>query len=577
MLLWLVLATPPALASSLLTGVVRDTHGAAITGAFVSGLDRNGAIVGRATTDADGTFALDSAERPVRVRIRCRYCRNVILSVDPSEPVVAVLQRYDALVSEGPSAADLMALPYTQIENALALRPFEVLRLGNGLPNDRSLSDRGLGNSALVLDGDAPTYDIASYLPTALATMPAHSGAVATFEPSSSAYQYGAYATGGLIAISRDPAVVEQAAYGSASAFRFSAGTPSFGASIGSDADDYTQRQRVVASGVAALDGGTLDAQVATSQAVTVLPFTTFDLSESSATIGFTRQFDRVRFRVSAADAFGTESFFANDTIWNDSALNASASTLVGRVDLVAGAQYSNNSNDEQVAELSPTAVNFAQSTIFVHAHVPGRTSVDFGIGRTTYDSALGNRNVTLPSLTVVQALGNFSVTGAVSTSLVRISEYSMPYLAALGEAHFDYTDGQRLRAEVQTYGQDTNTPNSHGLNGTGASIEYQITPTTSLRAWSLRLYNDDNAYSGVQDEPYVSGDSVWITTQNEGFRLDAVYRRTAAQANPFSQVTRRGLDGDVYFPLTLRTSIGLRSELRPQGRRSSLVVNFAG
>ncbi len=573
-MLWLVLATPQALASFLLTGIVRDTHGAPVTGALVLGFDRGGAVIGRAKTDADGTFALDTGQVPERVRISCHFCRTASFRVEPNEPVVAVLQRYDALLADGPSPSDLMALPYTQIENALALRPFEVLRLGVGLPDDRSLSDRGLGNTALVLDGDAPTYDIAPYLPTALATTPTHSGNVATFEPSSNAYQYGAYATGGLIALSRDPAVVEQGAWGSASAYRFSAGGPSFGASLGSDADDYTQRERVVASGTEGLAGGTLDAQLSSSRAVSELPLTTLDLSESSATIGFTRQFDSVRFRFSASDAFGTESFFSNDTVWNDSALNASAGTRFGVVDFDAGAQYSNNSND--IAS-SGTAINFGQSTVYVHAHVPGRTSVDFGVAHTTYDSAGGYRNLILPSLVVVQELGDFSVTGGVSTSLIRISEHGTPYLAALAEAHFDYTDDQRLRAEIQTYGQNTNIAYSHGMTGTGASLQYQITPTTSIRAWSLRLYNDDNAYSGVQDTPYISGDSLWITNQNGMFRLDVVYRRTATQTDYMYAQTRRGLDGDVYFPLTVRTSLGLRSEVRPQGRRSSVLLNFAG
>lgn len=572
--LWLVLATPPALASSLLAGIVRDAHGAPITGALVSGLDAGGALVGNASTDKDGTFALDTPQAPERVRITCRFCRSLTLTVRPGEPVVAILQRYDALVADGPSPSDLMALPYTQIENALALRPFEVLRLGNGLPNDRSLSDRGLGNNALVLDGDAPTYNIASYLPTALATTPTHSGNVVTFEPSSSAYQYGAYATGGLIALSRDPAIVEQAAFGNASAFRFSAGAPDLGVSLGSDSDDYTERERVVASGNAAFAGGTLDAQLSSSRAETVLPFSTFDLSESSATVGFTKQFDRVRFRFSASDAFGTQSLFTNDTIWNDSALNASAGTRLGVVQLDAGAQYSNNSNNIAWAG---TAINFGQSTVYVHAHIPGRTSVDFGVAHTTYDAEGGPHNLVLPSLMVVQSLGSFSVTGGVSTSLVRISEYGAPYLAALAEAHFDYSDGRRLRAELQTYGQNTNLSNAHGMTGNGASLEYQITPTTSIRAWSLRLFNDDNAYSGVQDTPYISGDSLWVTNQNGGFRLDAIYRRTATQANFFYQQTRRGVDGDMYFPLSLRTSIGVRSELRQQGRRSSVVLNFAG
>jgi len=569
--LWLVLATPPTLASSLLTGIVRDTHGTPIAGATVTALDRSGTI---ATTDSDGTFALEGPQRPERVRITCRFCRTATVAVDPSEPVVAILQRYDALTSDGPSAADLMALPYTQIEDALALKPFEVLRLGFGAPNDRSLSDRGLGNTALVLDGDAPTYDIASYLPTALATTPAHSGNVVTFEPSSSAYQYGPYATAGLIALSRDPAVVEQAAWGNASAFRLSGGTPDFGVSLGSDGDDYTERERIVASGTAGFAGGTIDAQLSSSRAVTVLPTTMYDLSESSATVGFTEQFGRVRFRLSAADAFGTQSFFANDTIWNDAALKASASTLFGVVAFDAGAQYSNDSN--YIAS-SDNAVNFGQATVYVHAHVPGRTSVDFGIAHTTYDTESGTRNVTLPSLMVVQGLGAFSVTGGISESLVRISQYNAPYLAALAEAHLDYTDGQRLRAEVQTYGQVTNVDNSHGLTGAGVSLEYQITPTTSIRAWSLRLQNDDNAYGGVQDLPYISGDSLWITSQNGGFRIDAIYRRTATQVNYLYAQTRRGVDGDVYFPLSLRTSIGLRSELRPQGRRSSLVLNFTG
>jgi hypothetical protein len=573
-LIWLVFATPPALANSLLTGSVRDVHGAPVEGASVSGLDAGAHVIGRSTTSPDGTFALETASRPDSVRISCRFCRSVTITVKPDEPVVAILRRYDALLVDGPSAADFAALPYSRIENALALTPFEVLRASPATAIAPSLSDRALDYSALVLDGAAPTYSYTFGNPAGLSTTPAHGGAAVAFEPPSEAYQYGAYASGGTLVLSRNPMQIEQAAFGDASGFWISAATPSAGVSVAGDADDISQRERAVISGATPLLGGTLDGMFSMARADTALEYGAFDISSDAATLGYSRNFDRVQFHFTAADSFGTDAMNTIGSVWNDDALHSDLSTRVGLVDVSLGDTYVNASTTT-----TGNVRTYAQNTVYAAARMQlPSTSVNLGVAQTQtqYDGNI--RTNVLPSLVVTQSFGQFALSGGLSDSVKTITGYSNDVVAGLAELHLRYSDDRRLRLEIQTYNQATNQTGNPNMSGTGGSIEYQITPTTTIRAWTLRVYNDYygvNPPAGIQ--PYVSGDTLWITNQNGGFRFDVVYRRTAsviyAYETPYTNT--RGVDGDIYFPLTAKTSLGFRSELRPQGRRSSVVLTL--
>jgi hypothetical protein len=564
--LGLLLLTPWALAASLLTGSVRDSHGAPIAAAGVTGLDTSGAAIGMAKTDPDGTFALSTPSEPASVRVECPYCRAATVAVVPGQPVVAIMQRYDAVIADGPTSADLAALPYVQIENALALRPFEVrhLQFYPTAAIGPAISDRGLATSSLILNGQASTYFMGGQ-GNGFSTTPTHAGDLPSFIPASQAYQYGAYASGGIIQLTRDPALYEQAGFGQSSFLRFSAGTPVLGATLATDADDLTQRERAIGSGALPVLGGTLAVQVSASRASTFTGFQTVNLSDDSASFDFTRPLGRMLLRLSAAGASGTDGFsFSPGTVWSNVTARAALGARVGAFDLEAGSAYINGAN-----YLPPHSVStYPQATIYLKAHVAGPTSIDAGIANTAFRNTASGQGLdaTLPSILITQSLGAFAVAAGFSQALISLAGFDAGYVASLAEAHFDYGDGKRLRAEFQTYRQ-THEGELQPLSGTGLSLEYQLTPTTSVRAWSLRLFGDEPLYAA---DAYVSGDSIWVTNQNGGFRFDAIYRRMAG-----NYIFRRTLDGDVYFPISARASIGFRSDLRPQGRRTAILLSL--
>src|SRR5690606_5222881 len=119
---------------------------------------------------------------------------------------------------------------------------------------------------ALILDGAAPTYNVAS-ASTALGMVPAHGAIDVDFAAPSQAYRYGLYATGGTIALRRDVTNLEQGSLGDARSLRFTAGSSVAGVALGIDADDTMQRARALADGTVALGGGTLQGAVALARA----------------------------------------------------------------------------------------------------------------------------------------------------------------------------------------------------------------------------------------------------------------------------------------------------------------------
>ena len=563
--LWLALSHG-VFAATLVTGAVRDAQGLAVAGASVTGLDARGASLGHTTTDTDGTFALDATATPAAVRIECSYCRTAVVGIEGTEPVTAVVNRYAALLAPGPTARDLAALPYGRLEDALALRPFEVLRPQGAIPATLypALSDRALARSSLVVDGDAPTYNLGS-TSTLLGMVPAHGGNAVVFAPPSSAYRYGVYATGGTLALGRDDVSEEQFSDGDGRAVRLSAEGARAGFSLGSDADGNVQRGRFIANGRGDLFGGTFTAALSASRSESSVP--SVRLAERSATLSFARTFDRLRLQLSAADAAGSGAVAAVPSLgglWNDSIFRAGASARIGTVHLEAGAAHIN-----ATAQAPVEGIRYDQDSMFVEAHLPGMTRIDAALGRTflhVYDGV--RRTVTLPSVVVTQQLGIFEVAGGLSQSLLGTSATAPFALTSLAEAHLGYGDRRRLRAEVQTFRRA-----SEGLAplaGTGASLAYQLTPTTSVRAWSLRVFGDarDGTPTVTFAEPYLAGESIWMTHENGGLRVDGIYHRTAA-----IPTLRRAFDADLYVPAGKRLRLGLRSELRPAGRLTSLVL----
>src|SRR5579862_2732201 len=107
--------------ASLIVGVVHDQYGRPIAGAHVRYQAQN------STTDASGTFALPAGGAPGTVVISCEYCSTKTVTVQPGEPVLAIVHRNDALAQETPSDRDVAALHYSGAASALTLRPYAIL------------------------------------------------------------------------------------------------------------------------------------------------------------------------------------------------------------------------------------------------------------------------------------------------------------------------------------------------------------------------------------------------------------------------------------------------------------------
>ena len=180
--------------SVLVVGGVRDQSGAPVAGARVEALDAGGGQLGTDTTGEDGTFAIRLASAADAVDIRCAHCDPAHIRLDKQGAVVVVVRRYAALESDVPSAADLAALPYPRIVDALGLIPLSV-RNGN------TISDRGLGGGrGLIVDDDAPNFDFATGSST-IADFPNRYVRTIAFTPAAQAFRYGINAGGGRFAL----------------------------------------------------------------------------------------------------------------------------------------------------------------------------------------------------------------------------------------------------------------------------------------------------------------------------------------------------------------------------------------
>ena len=145
LLIVMLVAAPAWGQVPLIAGSVRDQRGAPIEGALVSGRTSDGQPV-QAATDAAGTFVMHG-QAVGQLLVTCRYCEPARLVPRPAEPVVAIVRRYQALLADAPSAADLENLPYSHVESAIALRPFTLLAQSSTPYPGSSLSDRGLSPS----------------------------------------------------------------------------------------------------------------------------------------------------------------------------------------------------------------------------------------------------------------------------------------------------------------------------------------------------------------------------------------------------------------------------------------------
>ena len=535
----LVLTPAAASAGTLIAGATRDTDGFVVAGATVVARDAQGRIVGRATTAADGTFAVDSDGVATTLDVSCRFCvaQRVALGVEPSAIVVV---RYAALRDRTPSSDDVAALPYDRTGQFASLVPYTVV-------TNYGISDRGLGagNGATTFDGIS--YYRISDGRNFLNLIPHGSVTALGVQPAGFAPLYGAPAQGGIYDVTTlGSSALRLRAGGDGGAALLTASGNAGAAAVGESFDGSAIRRAT----------GRFDAP---------LPAGTFSLLASAAAnrtdsaagtaVRFAlplRAFDAV---ASVSDA-GTRSALAGGAAFGTS-VRADAH-LHGRGpatwDAGVRLQTASAAAPGNVAGIQGESALYADAQRTVAA-----TTVNVAVALESDVESAGpaRRQLTslLPSVGVEQQLGGGFALRASTTAAIR-----EPYLAAYGgygyvyespapfartvvvDAGLSYTDERRLRVDGIAYAQRAGDALDR-IAGLGLDVAWQATPRIAIRSWLLAAGADADlglppaALYAVPPAPTaLHRQLVWITYRN-GLRLDLLDRGA-------------GIDGSVSLPL---------------------------
>jgi hypothetical protein len=581
------LVAPPARAQApLVVGAVRDQRGVPVAGAAVVG--RRGAQAPlRTSTDRLGTFAL-AASGVVSILVTCRYCGPAIVSVRAGEPVVVIVDRYEALASDSPSSSDLENLPYAHVESALALRPFTLLEQSvDAYPGSR-LSDRGLAPSgSLLVDDGAPNYDVVNGS-SPYELVPAQYERTATSSDASNAYLYGDQAGGGIVNASPfgTDSNWQVATLGSDAIARAQTGSDNLGAVFGSFTNDEESRQRSDLSATFSLGADQSLAFAAGSEQGRTFNSGTsqFDGSFSFADAAYADP-QLANLYVSAVLDRGNYTLSTgqnvSNAVWSDSGLNIGVRSL-GAVSAFAdfGIRASTGFYDQQApydyyySPLPRVGADLTQTRADAGVNASGRDyDVTAGVGTFWIDYAGGTTGVSqpakaalaLPSIQAqlfpnqrwsldVQDSDSFTLPTFVdqyeySGTGVDAVEYDRN--ALLAEA-LTYTDQARLRVSLEQSTQRVAGASSGTITSQGLSATWQVAPSIALRAWTMHVtdtvpvYASTTAYDG-NTTPTLN--AFWLTYDaTGGLRLDAIYRRDLLDGAPFYHV-----DGDLSGPIAGR------------------------
>ena len=595
LLLTTFVAAPARAQTPLVVGAVRDQRGVAVAGAAVLGHRGNQAPL-RTTTDASGTFAL-AASGVDSVLVTCRYCGPAVASVRPGEPVVVIVERYEALAADSPSSADLESLPYAHVESALALRPFTLLQQSvDAYPGSR-LSDRGLSpTGSLLVDDGAANYDIVDGT-SPYELVPAQYERTTAMSDASNAYLYGDQAGGGIVNANPfgSDSNWQAGALGSDAIARAQIGTDNLAAVLGSFSNDEESRQRADLSASFSPGAGQSLAFAAGSE-----QGRTFALGQSQYAGSFS--FADATFAdpqlanlyVSAVldrgnYALGTGED-ASIAAWSDSGLNLgvrSSGAVSAFADLGIRSSSGLYYQQYQPEEYYPLTVgaNLTQTRADAGVNASGQAyDVTAGVGTFWIDYAGGASGVSQPAKAVLalpsiqaqlfpnqrwsvdlQDSGSFTLPTFVDeyaySENVNAVEYERN--ALLAEA-LTYTDQARLRVSLEQATQRVAGASSGTITSLGLSAIWQVAPAIALRAWTMHVtdtvpaYGETTAYDGNM-APTVN--AFWLTYDaNRGIRLDAIYRRDLLDGAPFYHV-----DGDLSGPIGsgLRWYSGVEDRLR--------------
>jgi len=587
-------AAPARAQTPLVVGAVRDQRGVAIAGADVLGRRTNQAPL-RTTTDASGTFAL-AASGIVSVQVTCRYCGPAVVSVHPGEPVLVVVERYEALAADSPSGRDLESLPYAHVESALALRPFTLLQQSvDAYPGSR-LSDRGLSPSgSLLLDDGAANYDIVDGT-SPYELVPAQFERTAMLSSASNAYLYGDQAGGGLVNAnpSGSDSNWQVATVGSDAIGRAQIGSENLGAVLGSFSNDEESRQRAdISASFSPGAGQSLAFSAGSEQGRTFTPGASlyagsFSFADATfadpqlANLYVSAVLDRGNYALGTGED-------ASIAAWSDSGVNVGVRSS-GPVSAFADLGIRSSSGlyyQFQPEYYYPLTVgaDLTQTRADAGVNASGRDyDVTAGVGTFWIDYAGGTTGVSEPAkaalaLPSIQAQlfpnqkwsinledsGSFTLPTFVDEYVYSGSVNAVEYdrNALLAES-LTYTDQARLRVSLEQATQRVAGASSGTITSAGLSATWQLAPAIAFRAWTMHVTDTVPAYGGTTAydgnmAPTVN--AFWLTYEpNGGLRLDAIYRRDLLDGAPFYHV-----DGDLSGPIGsgLRWYSGVEDRMR--------------
>lgn len=546
---FLLAAAPTA----LVTGAVRDQYGEPVQGALVT------AQGARATTDADGTFALriDGASS---VQISCTYCATTAANVASDGTVIAIVRRYDALRSNSPSARDLASLPYAHAESAIALRPFTLLNDSAGvIPGPRISTYGASALGGLLIDDGIPQYDIAAGV-TAWRALPGFVIKSADVRDPGSAFRYGDMAGGGTFAVDTQTADRASAtalggsenAIGAAGAFSYA----SYNLAVSGNANENRARadasaevplgeDRLSLGAIAARDGFAPENAGSISESALGVRALFQSAGPAHAYAGVIA--DRSGYGIATSGGLPVEGF------WGDLSAQAGVSTSTPiRLFANIGARESSAYYDASALGVARVAGTVAQTQATIGVQRSGgRYSYEAGMSAFSIGYAGGILGVSHPmsaTLLTPSLSGSYAFDSHWSYALSAGEAFRLPSLLeayANGKAGPDlsldqygslvqtlsYTDSQRFRASFFAMSERVSNLDEGTVHSEGMQAEWQIAPALSLRAWTMHV-NDDTQPEypivrfGHTPQPATVG-SVWLTYDMAGgMRIDAIYRR---------------------------------------------------
>ena len=557
----------------LVVGSVRDQHGLPVEGASVRVRTGSGAIVS-GITGSDGTFALEVSDAR-SVTISCSFCRPTETAVGDDGSVVAIVARYDAIASAGPTSNDVRHVPSADAPSILALTPYVVLNRSSGLLPGVKLYDRGLSESGglAVVDG-IPSYDIVSNI-SPYYTLPSRYAGSVSVSPARKAYEYDGGANAGTFFTDADGgATYAGAVRGTQGSFL----SPALRADAAFSDDGDSRASRIFAGTQASMRNYVGGASVAAANGYAVDAASNLDAYLTSARVFLTRTrgvdagidawIDRGAYDVEGG------SWNSAQAAWSDAsariyvrshatvapfaqlALTHSTGFWSGLSSFTADVAQTRGSVG--VTSTSSTLDTIAQAG-FTGARYHSGTTTDFHV-----DDALVSATF--------HPTARWSLESSLSTGYrlpTILLEYASPLLPDNSysdrdrtlEATASYTDLSRLRLGVTALSRHTAGLNEGTTTSVGASLGWQVTPQLTLRAWALHVAPDLIARPAARFGAFPTAAtpaSAWLTYENKGARVDLIWRRDLIDWRPLNHV-----DATISAPLAHRVEWFISTDRR--------------